>query len=120
MPTFRLSAKPAIAAAIQAGGIIAVTERISTLVAGRGYVVGPNGMQVLADGSVTIEADRDPSADWAAFDPSVETATETADRTQREQAKALYAAVRAGTATNAQVQKLVAFLLRQEFRDLAP
>jgi predicted nucleic acid-binding protein len=45
---------------------------------------------------------------------------EAAEETRRTQAKAAYDALKAGTATNAQVQKVVAFLLRERFRDLAP
>jgi hypothetical protein len=43
-----------------------------------------------------------------------------AEKTRGDQAKTAYDALKAGTATNAQVQKVVAFLLRERFRDLAP
>lgn len=45
---------------------------------------------------------------------------ESIEETRRETAKAIYPALKAGTATNAQVQKVLAFLLRERFRDLAP
>jgi hypothetical protein len=45
---------------------------------------------------------------------------EAAEKTRQDQAKAAYDALKAGTATNAQTQKVVAFLLRERFRELAP
>jgi hypothetical protein len=45
---------------------------------------------------------------------------ESAEKTRQDQAKAAYDAIKAGTATAAQTQKVVAFLLRERFRELAP
>jgi hypothetical protein len=39
---------------------------------------------------------------------------------RREKAKAAYTRLKAGTATNAQVQEVVAWLLRQEIKELLP
>lgn len=44
----------------------------------------------------------------------------TAEDTRREQVKALYVALKAGTATPRQVQTAVAWLLRQQIRELLP
>lgn len=67
MPVYQLAAKPAIAAAMAAG--LPVGDRLAATATAAGYVLGPGGIQVYRDGSVVIDADRDPSADWAAFDP---------------------------------------------------
>jgi hypothetical protein len=42
------------------------------------------------------------------------------EQTARDKARAAYARLKAGTATNAQVQEVVAWLLRQQIRDLEP
>jgi hypothetical protein len=97
-----------------------ILYRLTDFLQRRGYVLGPRSVEVHRDGTVLIDADRSPSADWPAFNPMTETPDETTDRTQRDQAKAAYDALKAGTATNAQVQKTIAFLLRERFRELAP
>jgi hypothetical protein len=43
-----------------------------------------------------------------------------AEQTRRDKAKAAYTRLKAGTATNAQVQEVVAWLLRQEIKELLP
>lgn len=48
------------------------------------------------------------------------TADADAEATRREQIKTLYAALKAGTATSRQVQTVVAWLLRQQIRELLP
>lgn len=45
---------------------------------------------------------------------------EAAEATRREQVKALYDALKAGTATNRQLQSAVAWLLRREIPELLP
>lgn len=67
MPVYQLAAKPAIEAAVAAG--LPVGDRLAAVATAAGYVLGAGGIQVYRDGSVVIDADRDPSADWAVFDP---------------------------------------------------
>jgi hypothetical protein len=56
---------------------------------------------------------------WAT-EAEAQAAADAVEQTRRDQAKAAYDALKSGTATNAQVQKVVAFLLRERFRELAP
>lgn len=67
MSVYHLIAKPAIAAGLAAG--LPVGDRLAAVAIAAGYVLGEGGIQVYADGSVVIDTDRDPSADWEAFDP---------------------------------------------------
>lgn len=67
MPTYHLSPKPEIAAGLQLG--YPVGDRLAAVALAAGYVIGEGGIQVYRDGSVVIDCDRDPSADWATFDP---------------------------------------------------
>lgn len=57
------------------------------------------------------------AAEVARQDAEAEAASED---TRREQAKALYDALKAGTATTRQAQSAVAWLLRQQIRELLP
>jgi non-homologous end joining protein Ku len=56
---------------------------------------------------------------WAT-EAEAQRVAEAAEETRRTQVKALYDALKAGTATSAQTQKVLAFLLRERFRELAP
>jgi hypothetical protein len=56
---------------------------------------------------------------WAT-EAEAQAVLDAAEATRREKAKAAYTRLKAGTATNAQVQEVVAWLLRQEIRELAP
>jgi hypothetical protein len=47
-------------------------------------------------------------------------ALQSQEEARKEQIKLLYAALKAGTATNRQTQSVVAWLLREQARDLAP
>jgi hypothetical protein len=51
-----------------------------------------------------------------AIEPIPPTPDQITDQQERDQAKIWYATLKAGTATNAQVQKAVAFLIRRVFR----
>jgi hypothetical protein len=81
MPTYTLPKKPSIATAVAAGRAPLVSDRIAALATTKGYTVGEGGIQVHGDGSVTIDADRDPKADWAAFDPVTLTPEEAQEQT---------------------------------------
>jgi hypothetical protein len=56
---------------------------------------------------------------WAT-EAEAQATIEAAEQTRREKAKAAYTRLKAGTATSAQVQEVVAWLLRQEVRELEP
>jgi len=86
MPTYTLAAKPEISEMVRAGYGDAVVRRIVALATRHGYVV-TDGPAVTREGAVILDADRDPSADWAAFDPSLPTAEEEAARAQAEQVR---------------------------------
>lgn len=45
---------------------------------------------------------------------------DTTEKAERDKMKTRYAALKAGTATAAQVQEVVAWLLRQQVREIAP
>lgn len=87
MPIYQLPAKPAIVDAIAAGQIMAVHERLTALALAQGYVLGDAGIAIHADGSVSIDAGRDPSADWEAFDPTEQTADEVSRVELRRQVR---------------------------------
>ena len=96
MPTYTLPAKIAIREAIDAGHVMIVHERLTAVAIQSGYVLGPGGIAIHADGSVTIDADRDPAADWEAFDPlTMLTPAEIAARQEAEQRALLAAEVSA-------------------------
>ena len=113
MPIYTLPAKPSVAASMRTH--LLAPQRLESLVIRRGYVIGEGGIQVYADGSVTIDADRDPIADWEQFDPDAPTAAEAEERTKRNQSRTLYDALRSGTATSRQVQEVLAYLIRDRF-----
>lgn len=83
MPTYELPAQPVVAAAIAQGK--PVFSRLLGRLAAQGYVVGEGGVQLYRDGRATIDADRDPAAEWAAFNPATPTAAETARAELRAQ-----------------------------------
>jgi hypothetical protein len=71
----------------------------------------------------TTQAEYDAMADDRAqrwLERVTKEALDDEQATRDEQAKTMYAALKAGTATNAQVQKVVAFLLRERFKELSP
>jgi hypothetical protein len=82
MTVYRLPPKPVVASALASG--VSVSSRLHDVAANAGYVVGPGGIQVFSDGSVDIDADRDLTADWLAWDPTVPTQAEQADAQLRE------------------------------------
>lgn len=118
MTLYQLDPKPAITAALDAGRDTGYIERrVAAWLSGRGYVLGSlagSGVVVNGSGHVTVDTDRDPAAEWAAFDPEAPTAAEQDDAAEQEQARQIIAALRAGTATNRQVQRAVAWLIRRE------
>jgi hypothetical protein len=118
MPVYHLSSKPAITAAVATGRAGIVAERVIAGLAQRGYVLGPGMVAVLADGSVEVDTDRDPTPDWELFDPSTPTAAETAEATRRQQFRDVHDLLRAGNATSRQTQGVVAWLLKQHIPDL--
>lgn len=81
MPVYHLPAKPEVAEAIAAGHD--VVGRLIEVAEGAGYVIGEGGIQGYPDGSVTIDADRDPTADWLAWDPAVPSQQEQEDAAVR-------------------------------------
>jgi len=83
MPIYTLSARQEVSDAVAAG--LPVADRLIALAMTAGYVIGPGGVQVLTDGSVVIDADRDPTADWLSFNPAALTASETASANLRTQ-----------------------------------
>jgi hypothetical protein len=98
MPVYTLPSTPAMAAALASGRAREVADRVASFAAHRSYRIGAGGIQVHRDGAVTIDADRDPSADWAAFDPAVPTAAEAEDATRLDQ---LLADMETGTTAQA-------------------
>jgi hypothetical protein len=113
MPTFTLPSKPAIVAAIATGTVARVSDRIADLMTRQGYVLGPGRIAINGDGRVTVDVDRDPSADWAQFDPATPLAAETAAANLKTQAKAARTqlqadlAILAGTPTAAQQKAIM-------------
>ncbi len=110
MTVYALSNKPAVAAAVAAR--LPVAARLAATVAQAGYVIGLGGIQVYPDGSVTIDADRDPTAVWASFDPTTPTAQETGDATLQQQVRSALTDLatiqaQAPTATTAQVRSAI-------------
>ncbi len=89
MPVYHLPARPEVTAAIAAG--IDIPGRLIEVAEAAGYVIGEGGLQVYPDGRVTIDADRDPTADWLAWDPTVPSQ-------QEQQDAAVKAAIRAARA----------------------
>ena len=67
MTVYHLAAKPVISAAVAAG--LPVSDRLEAVILGAGYVIGEGGIQIAPDGSVSVDLDHDPSAQWALFDP---------------------------------------------------
>lgn len=86
MATYRLPPDPELAAALARK--VPVPDRLHAFLSGRGYVVGAGGAQAYPDGSITIDVDRDPSADAAAWDPTVPAPVETEDRDRQRQIRA--------------------------------
>lgn len=110
---YRLPPKPALAALLADPATAPhVAGRVEAWLRARGYAV-PNGLTVLADGSVALDADRDPSPEWAAFDPAPPTAAEAAEKGERDLVAATLARLSTGTATAAQTQRAVAWLVRR-------
>lgn len=120
MPIYHLPAKSAIVEAIAAGTIMAVHERLTALAITGGYVVGEGGIAIHADGSVTIDADRDPTADWLAWDPETPTPVEQERATRQEQAVAALATLKTNLEfLNApSTGNLTAAQVKTGFRDL--
>jgi len=110
MAVFDLSTKPSVAAAVEAH--LPVSSRLEATMAQAGYVIGSGGIQVYPDGSVTIDADRDPTAAWTSFDPTIPTARETGEATMRQQVRSALTDLatiqaQAPTATTAQMQSAI-------------
>lgn len=85
----------------------------------------PNGIPVSIDGKrvmLTGSAYEARIAEMKAAEIARQAAEadDAAEATRRDQAKALYTALKAGTATTKQTQAAVAWLLRQQIRELLP
>jgi hypothetical protein len=103
MTTYTLAAKPAVETAVAEGRAVLILDRLAALAQQADYTIGPGGIQIHSDGSVTIDADRDPKADWAAFDPDAPTADEAQESSRLEQLRALETKLAgAGSATTAE------------------
>lgn len=74
MPIFNLPAKQEVADAYRDG--IDVTGRLIEVAEDAGYVIGDGSIQVYPDGSVVIDVDRDPTAAWNAWNPSIPSRSE--------------------------------------------
>jgi hypothetical protein len=77
------------------------------------YVQDGDERRLMTEEEVAVQAATEEAMAVVAAEAAAET-------TRREQAKALYLALKAGTATSRQVQGVVAWLLRQEIRELEP
>lgn len=109
-----LAAKPVVAAAMAGGDpalVGRVHERIEGWLRDRGYA--PAGVAVRGDGTVLVDCERDPAAEWDAFDPAVKTAAETQSNGDRAQIAVMLAKLDAGTATNREAQKVLALVARR-------
>lgn len=69
MPVYQLPAKQAVADAVAAR--LPVADRLIALWTGQGNIIGPGGVQVYPDGSVTIDTNNDPTAAWNAWNPTI-------------------------------------------------
>lgn len=95
-----------------ASGRPATTARVLAWLTARGYTVS-DGVVILPDGSVALNADRDPRAEWDDY-VDTETDEEAVERSRATLVRNALAALGAGTATSLQVQRIVAWLVRQE------
>lgn len=112
MTIYHLPAKPEIAQGMQRG--YPVSDRLHSIAEQAGYIIGPGGIQVYADGSVTIDTDHDPSPQWETFNPlTMLTPKENAAQSEHAQLQTIYPKLRAGTATSREVQGALAFVLRE-------
>jgi hypothetical protein len=86
-----------------------------------------DGPAMRADGTIMLDANRNPLSEWATFDPSVPTAAELRVVGQNEiealgftvaQVRTVYGQLKTGTATAANAQKALACVMRYLWRDL--
>jgi hypothetical protein len=87
-------------------------DRIADGLTNRGYVLGPLKV-FIGPGSneIMVDADRDPSQEWLAFSPPVQSAKEKSDTDALAQINAVLPALRAGTASAANTQKALAWAI---------
>jgi hypothetical protein len=91
-----------------------VIARLKEGVTAKGYVLGELGVFPCGIGDICVDADRDPSDDWAVFVPPTQSTKEVAESTNITKALTALTRAKAGTLSAAGVQETLAFLLQAE------
>lgn len=113
---YELASKPEVASYIDTQNPLDdVITRIDAWLTERGYIQGERIIEVRADGSVVVDTDRDPSEEWNALDLTM-TKEERSTFQQRKQfITNQLTALDAGTATPVNIQRILAWLVRDRF-----
>jgi hypothetical protein len=96
--------------------VSAIIARVEAWFSFLGFTIGPRMTTIDSLGRIEIQLDRDPAAAWEEFDPRMAPTEYEQERNRRQFVRDQIPLLKAGTATAANVQRVVAWLADRELR----